>query len=1292
MGSVQILGLASGTDWNSVIQQLVALERKPLDNLVKQRDTVQFNRDVMTKVSDRLRTFNNTLSTMRLETTYVARKAESTNSSRVGATAEAGAPKGTYSVAVQRLARASRASSGIDGGIFSKVANLSPTQTMGINSLTPYGDFQATRALGSTLIKDTMQAGQNSAAITKGDTISISGLLKDATAVSGTFTFNGDSTDTLDRLATTVSQVFHGQIAGSIGSNGELTFIETDPTIAGDVTFNTTVPPLGIAFNDTDYSGSTLTFGIGNNVAGAGGTFRRLVNGLTFTTAGAPELNSAIDLATLDQVTSGALNAGDKIRITGTESNGTAIATTDFTYTGAPGGQTIADLLATINGAYASGTATYENGKIVFTATAAGPSSLGINLQFVDSAPATQFAVGSFNVAETGRTAGAQMVTTGSFTVQGKGEHVLSSSNGKAGLIHGTVMLMDPSNTLSSYGVSEFDLFTIDVDGAAGGRAPVTITGMSEYSTLQDLVDAINAQVPSVTARLTGTAGNYRMEIAANEGGRDVRLYDAANGILDRIFKVGATDLDSATNDLSNTFASTTATTDVTMIDWFRPLNGGPMQRRFWTGAEGSPVTDLIGGVAINGTGGAFNPGVATVVTTDSNELNTLQDMSSFIFGSNQIAISPPTQVPSINANVALATAGFAITPENAETNPLFHTNGFFTINGVRINVGDVNTTTINQVLGTINSSGAGVTAYFDSANSRFYLRNNASGTAGIALGGNGDTSNFLTIGGLLPATGAVEVQGQDRGNIDGTLPIAQAGFTQTPTSGVFTINGVRIAIDAGVDTIQEVITKINNSGAGVTASYDSAADIFTLEQKLTGSYIGSRIELGDPMDTSNFLEAVQLTVDTTAVSQVGNARETARFTVNGVAYERNTNTVDDVLDKVRLSLNAVTDGPESITISGDTQRVQDAILDFVVQYNTTMELLNAKPLTNDERQSNEFTTDLTADAANNMTSAEIDDYYTKRKDLLTRNFLANDNSTRQVVRKLQDLLTGLVRNDGSFQSIGQVGLATAEIGAGVQAAAVSQGRLLAPTSDKDTLRQLLLDSSSLQDAINNHDEDLYTLFANMLQSRLTQVGNVDLSGGVALVHGLNFTIGDGTSTATVAFGAGTFSATSILNTINSQLNASGLSSSMLAFYDSQSQLNLRVTQASTQSYLQLLDMSTGADSMLGKLGLASGNYLGPDPNVAGGAALRTREYVRNITSSTGALNDRIKQGGSFDRIISTYNSSIARLQANLDNYEKDLRNKFGRLETTLSKLQTQSSALTSAIAQQQSQNGNSSK
>jgi flagellar capping protein FliD len=189
----------------------------------------------------------------------------------------------------------------------------------------------------------------------------------------------------------------------------------------------------------------------------------------------------------------------------------------------------------------------------------------------------------------------------------------------------------------------------------------------------------------------------------------------------------------------------------------------------------------------------------------------------------------------------------------------------------------------------------------------------------------------------------------------------------------------------------------------------------------------------------------------------------------------------------------------------------------------------------------------------------------------------------------------------------------------------------------------------------------------------------------------LRFSIGDGTNTALVTFGSGTYSQTSILNTINAQLNSAGLSSSILAFYDSLSQLNLRVTKMDSQSVLQLLDQSTGSDSMLGSLGLASGVYLGPDPSIAGGSALRTREYLRNITSATGVVTDRIKTDGSFDRIISSYNDTISRMEQNVSDYEKSLRDKFARLETQLSELQSQSAAVTAAITQWEAQTSNSS-
>jgi flagellar hook-associated protein 2 len=70
----------------------------------------------------------------------------------------------------------------------------------------------------------------------------------------------------------------------------------------------------------------------------------------------------------------------------------------------------------------------------------------------------------------------------------------------------------------------------------------------------------------------------------------------------------------------------------------------------------------------------------------------------------------------------------------------------------------------------------------------------------------------------------------------------------------VFTINNTKITIDTGVDTLAEVLEKINRSGAGVIASYDPIADRITLAQDLDAKPTAFRISIGDPADTSNFL------------------------------------------------------------------------------------------------------------------------------------------------------------------------------------------------------------------------------------------------------------------------------------------------------------------------------------------------------------------------------------------------------------------------------------------------------
>lgn len=134
---------------------------------------------------------------------------------------------------------------------------------------------------------------------------------------------------------------------------------------------------------------------------------------------------------------------------------------------------------------------------------------------------------------------------------------------------------------------------------------------------------------------------------------------------------------------------------------------------------------------------------------------------------------------------------------------------------------------------------------------------------------------------------------------VDQAVALASAGFSLTPTTGTFSINGVAITIDAstvlsnGVDNPSDntIIAKINNAGVGVTASIVNDADGRSNRLQLVSS-AGTAIRLGSGADTSNFLSAAKLlsaqvtgnsaaTVTGTAVA-AGTIAATA-ITINGV-------------------------------------------------------------------------------------------------------------------------------------------------------------------------------------------------------------------------------------------------------------------------------------------------------------------------------------------------------------------------------------------------------------------------
>ena len=148
--------------------------------------------------------------------------------------------------------------------------------------------------------------------------------------------------------------------------------------------------------------------------------------------------------------------------------------------------------------------------------------------------------------------------------------------------------------------------------------------------------------------------------------------------------------------------------------------------------------------------------------------------------------------------------------------------------------------------------------------------------------------------------------------------PNLQSGLEVT--SGSFEINGTTIDVAAD-DTINSVIDKINQSDAGVTASFDAATETVLLTQNTPGST--PDIVLAN--DTSGFVAAVKLDSAVAVPGEDGtvtddpstplaeveslSAVQSGSISVNGVSIDIdvNTDSLNDILDRINASEADVT-------------------------------------------------------------------------------------------------------------------------------------------------------------------------------------------------------------------------------------------------------------------------------------------------------------------------------------------------------------------------------------------------
>lgn len=136
-------------------------------------------------------------------------------------------------------------------------------------------------------------------------------------------------------------------------------------------------------------------------------------------------------------------------------------------------------------------------------------------------------------------------------------------------------------------------------------------------------------------------------------------------------------------------------------------------------------------------------------------------------------------------------------------------TAGTFAVNGIDITVNANDT--INTVLARINAADAGVDAVYDTGTDSVRLTQRETGSAhDIVLGT--DTSGFLAATKL---TGAA-TPGLDS---EAFVPLSSSTRFGTVSAGTLHVNGGPIAFDPTVDSLADLVQRINDTDNGVTAS-----------------------------------------------------------------------------------------------------------------------------------------------------------------------------------------------------------------------------------------------------------------------------------------------------------------------------------------------------------------------------------------------------------------------------------------------------------------------------------------
>ncbi|WP_088041552.1 flagellar hook-associated protein 2 [Bacillus sp. EAC] len=256
-----------------------------------------------------------------------------------------------------------------------------------------------------------------------------------------------------------------------------------------------------------------------------------------------------------------------------------------------------------------------------------------------------------------------------------------------------------------------------------------------------------------------------------------------------------------------------------------------------------------------------------------------------------------------------------------------------------------------------VSSSNESVVSATSSSNSSSNVVNSIDEITSLASSARWTSNSVVNSGGgsidptaklnTITFNGGYQLSGAQKLQFDVTSP---DGVTST----------VSIDIDGSTDSLNDVIKKINNSSAGVSAFYDSATQKMVFTNKATGTGAGIKInESGAGAGTKSFMQAIGFTADGSNNLVPSSNGSDASFKINGLTTTRKSNTF--TLGDVTYTLKQTSASPVTISTATDTSKVFDSVKAFVDSYNELIANISNKvtqkryrdfqPLTDEQRE-----------------------------------------------------------------------------------------------------------------------------------------------------------------------------------------------------------------------------------------------------------------------------------------------------------------------------------------------------